>query len=63
MSKKLTAAEQNYSTTERELLAIVHCIKTSRRYLAGAIFKVVTDHAPLLALVKGASEHNTARLV
>ena len=33
-SRTLNAAEQNYSTTEKELLAYVHCCKIWRHYLA-----------------------------
>ena len=42
-SKKLTSAEYNYSTTEQELLAVVHALTVWRCYLEGVKFTVVTD--------------------
>jgi RNase H-like domain found in reverse transcriptase len=47
MSHKLNAAEQNYPTHERELLAIVQALKLWRPYLLGHRFTVLTDHNPL----------------
>ena len=46
-SRKLSPAEQNYATHEKELLAIIHAIRTWRMYLEGQHFTVVTDHASL----------------
>lgn len=46
-SRKLTAAKLNYATHEKELLAIVHGLRTWRHYLDGQHFIVHTDHAPL----------------
>ena len=34
-SRKLTSAEKNYTTTEQELLAVVHALEVSRCYLEG----------------------------
>jgi hypothetical protein len=46
-SRKLTPAEQRYTTTEQELLAVVHAMRTWRCYLEGVKCVVVTDHNPL----------------
>ena len=46
-SKKLTAAEQKYSTLEKECLAIVWAVKKYKLFLAGTKFVLQTDHKPL----------------
>lgn len=46
----LNNAEQNYSTIEKELLAIVYSVNYFRRYLYGRKFKLVTDHKLLVWL-------------
>jgi transposase InsO family protein len=56
-SRKLGASERNYSATDKEFLALVWAIKHFRPYVHGVNFQVVTDHLPLLTLVK-AKAHN-----
>ncbi len=46
-SKTLTQTQRNYSTIERELLAIIHAVKTFRPFVYGRHFKIITDHCPL----------------
>lgn len=46
-SRLFSKAEKNYSTTERELLAVLDSIKHFRGYLEGVEFTIVTDHIAL----------------
>jgi len=46
----MNRAEQNYNTTEKELLVIVWAIKHFRPYVYGTKFRIVTDHKPLIWL-------------
>jgi hypothetical protein len=39
--------ERNYSTTEKELYAIVLAVEHFKQFLYGIEFKVITDHQPL----------------
>ncbi|GFX77045.1 hypothetical protein TNCV_1072451 [Trichonephila clavipes] len=46
-SRLLTPAERNYSTTEREALAVVWALKEFRGYIEGTEITVASDHKPL----------------
>ncbi|XP_021727899.1 uncharacterized protein LOC110695013 [Chenopodium quinoa] len=50
-SKTLDEAQRNYTTTEKEFLAIVHAIEKFRSYLLGSKVIVFTDHAALKYLL------------
>ncbi|KAM3344010.1 hypothetical protein P3S68_026101 [Capsicum galapagoense] len=43
-SRKLNDAERRYTVHEKEMTAIVHCLRTWRHYLLGAHFIVKTDN-------------------
>ncbi len=46
-SRKLSSAEYNYTTTEQELLAVVHALKVFRPYIEGKDTQIFTDHQAL----------------
>ena len=46
-SRALNSAEKNYPTHDKEMLAIVDCLKKWEPQLSGLRFDVLTDHAPL----------------
>jgi hypothetical protein len=46
-SKKLSTTEINYTTTEREGLAMVYALQKFRHYLLGGHFKMFIDHFAL----------------
>jgi hypothetical protein len=50
-SRKLSRAEVNYTTTEREGLAMVYALRKFCHYLLGGHFKMFTDHSALKYLV------------
>ena len=46
-SRHFKSAEENYSATDREMLAIVDSLRHFRHYVSGLPITVRTDHAPL----------------
>ena len=46
-SYRLKPAEERYSATDRELLAIVDLLRVFRHYVSGLKFLVKMDHKPL----------------
>ena len=60
----LTPAQRNYSTIELAFLAVVRAIHKCKFYLHGLeVFKVITDHKPLLGIMsKGSEELDNNRL-
>ena len=57
ISRKLLPNERNYSTVEKEALAIKWSLTKLRYYLLGREFTLVTDHAPLKWMA-GAKDSN-----
>ena len=51
-SKNISTAEINYTTTEREGLAMVYALQKFRHYFLRGHFKMFTDHSVLKYLVK-----------
>ena len=52
LSRTLNDAQLNYSTTEKELLAVIFALEKFRQYLVGAKVVVYSDHAALQYLLK-----------
>ncbi|RVX11246.1 Retrovirus-related Pol polyprotein from transposon 17.6 [Vitis vinifera] len=50
-SKTLNEAQRNYTTTEKELLAVVFALDNFRAYLVGSFIIVFTDHSALKYLL------------
>ncbi|RVW59485.1 Transposon Ty3-G Gag-Pol polyprotein [Vitis vinifera] len=50
-SKSLNDAQRNYTTTEKELLAVVYALDKFRAYLIGSSIVVFTDHSALKYLL------------
>jgi hypothetical protein len=60
-SRVLNEHEVNYSTTHKELLAVIFGTKIHRCFLYGRKFQIVTDHAALKWLIT-VKNHQCARL-
>ena len=50
-SRKLATTKKNYTTTEREGIAMVYALIKFRHYILGGHFKMFTDHSALKYLV------------
>jgi len=53
-SKVLNEAQNNYATTEKELLAIVFALEKFRSYLVGSKIVIYIDHAAIKYLLRKA---------
>ena len=60
-SKTLNEAQRNYTTTEKELLAVVYALDKFRPYLVGADTVIFTDHSALKYLLT--KQNAKARLI
>jgi len=52
-SRTLSDAERNYSQLEKEGLACIFGVKKFHNFLFGHPFEMITDHKPLLGLLRG----------
>ena len=50
-SKTLNKSQRNYTTTEKELLAVVCALENFRAYLVGSDIVIFTDHSALKYLL------------
>ena len=60
-SKTLNEAQRNYTTTEKELLAVVYALDKFRAYLVGSDIVIFTDHSALKYLLT--KQNAKARLI
>lgn len=60
-SRKLSRAERNYSTYDRELVAIYAAVKHFRNILEARTFTIFTDHKPLVFAFHQKNEKATPR--
>lgn len=60
-SRVLSACEFRYTTSEKELLAIIHSLIKFRMYLVGRKFHIITDHQALTYLLS--TPYHNARLM
>ena len=56
--RKLNKAECNYSTTEKDCLAVIEALKAYLPYLLGREFDSFTDHESLMWLLRRTKEHS-----
>ena len=60
-SKTLNEAKRNYTTTKKELLAVVYALDKFRAYLVGSDIIIFTDHSALKYLLT--KKNAKARLI
>ena len=60
-SKTLNEAQRNYTTTEKELLAVVYALDKFCAYLVGSDIIIFTDHSALKYLLT--KKNAKARLI
>ena len=60
-SKTLNEAQRNYTTTEKEMLAVVYALDKFRAYLVGSDIIIFTDHSALKYLLT--KQNAKARLI
>ena len=60
-SKTLNEAQRNYTTTEKELLAVVYALDKFRAYLVGSDIVIFKDHSTLKYLLT--KQNAKARLI
>ena len=61
VSKTLNEAQRNYTTTEKELMAVVYALDKFRAYLVVSDIKIFTDHSALKYLLT--KQNSKARLI
>ena len=57
ISKHLTPTEHNYTTTEKEMLAVIHSVNKFRHYITGYEVFVHTDHSSIRYLMNKPITH------
>lgn len=57
-SKQCSKAQLNYSTTEREALAVVLALKHFRPFIYGYQVTIFTDHQPLVGLFRSTNDYS-----
>lgn len=63
-SRSLNKSERNYSTFDREFLAILWAVtKQWRNFVYSRNFIVITDHLPLVSILKSRLDNGTPRIV
>ena len=61
-SKTLTSAQRNYANIKRQLLGVVFGVEHFKYFTLGNIVHVITDHKPLVSLLKKSLDACSSRL-